>query len=132
MNILGFLVLVVGGVALWRFRSPMAFGLVVFACLGAAVYTSGYPRPRAFGFPETITVSAMQLVPDEAIYLWTLGDPPVSYEIPWSDNTARQLQELTQAAEDSGQAGITVNLAYGGDDIVVSEEVRRLSEKGDD
>lgn len=113
--VLGLVAFIAGGVLIWRFRSPIVYALTMAAVLAASVYASGTPRPRALGVPETIIVVGMQIIPEEAIYLWALGDPPVAYALPWNTEQAEELQEMERDAEASGEMGFGIELSYSGE-----------------
>ncbi len=132
--ILGFVSFIIGGVLIWRFRSPIVYALTMAAVLATFVHTAGMPRPRAVGIPETITVVAVIYAVDEAIYLWAEGDPPVAYALPWSEPLAEQLQDEMLVADETGAMGIEINLgaAYGGDRDIMSDEHQRAPRKDDE
>lgn len=61
-------------------------------------------------------VLAHHLRQGQAIFVWLrpdVGADPISYELPWSDSTARSLHEATQQAEERGG---TVQLTMPADD----------------
>ena len=62
-------------------------------------------------------VLAHHLRQDEAIFVWVrrdLVDDPISYALPWSEQTARELHEAGQQAEEGGGT-VQLNLPRGDD-----------------
>ncbi|HEY9566467.1 MAG TPA: hypothetical protein VIR38_00135 [Thalassobaculum sp.] len=75
----------------------------------------GRPKPVSVEFVsarlERAEVIAHHLQQDEAIFVWLqpeIGEPPVSYRLPWSEQTARDLHEAARQVE---QRGGTVQLS---------------------
>jgi len=140
--ILGLVAFIAGGILIWwsaardattirfwRVETPVIYALVMAGVLAVSVHTSGMPRPRALGVPETITVVSMQLIPDEAIYLWALGDPPVAYALPWNEEMAAELQEMAREIEDTGAVGFEIELGYSSGGNRHAQPPREVPEK---
>ena len=54
---------------------------------------------------EQSEVLAHHLRQGEAIFVWLrpeIGDDPISYRLPWSERTARDLHEASQQADERG------------------------------
>lgn len=65
---------------------------------------------------EHSEVLAHHLRQGEAIFIWLrpeIGDDPISYQLPWSERTARDLHEASGQAEERGG---TVQLTMPGED----------------
>lgn len=105
------------------------FAMLLPVLLVLTVLGLGYPRPRALGFPETITVVAVQLDPERAIYLWS--DEPVAYTLPWDPALAAEMTQAGAQAEATGEAGFAVELdwSYGEGTRVQDESPQRGPEK---
>ncbi len=105
-------------IAVWTPRRLRwkASAVALTAALSAAAYISlidllGRPKPVGMELASTVlsdaTVVATELQEPDAIYLWLRLDDwatPRAYALPWSLDTARQLQEMMQAAEERGSA----------------------------
>ncbi len=107
---------VLASISIWAPR-PLRWKICAVsltAVLGFTSYASltdllGRPKPAkmewaAATLPEA-TVVATDLQEPDAIYLWLRFDEqlsPRAYALPWSLGTARQLQEMMQAAERNG------------------------------
>ena len=106
-----------------RWFAP-GFATVMLGTLTLSVLATGWPRPHALGFPDTITVVDVQFIPHETIWLWS--DEPVAYELPWDDKLAAQLMEREAEIEETGQAGFDVELgwSYGGVSVLDEPPMR--------
>ena len=109
---------VLASIAIWaprRMRWKIsAVGLS--AVLAVTAYASlidllGRPKPVEMEWASAMlpgaTVVASELREPEAIYLWLRFDDqatPRAYALPWSLDTARQLQQMMQQAERRGSA----------------------------
>lgn len=69
----------------------------------------GRPKPVSVEFVagrlDQSEVLAHHLRQDQAIFLWLrpeIGDDPISYQLPWSERTARELHEASRQAEERG------------------------------
>ena len=106
------------GIAVWAPRAlwVKVSALVLAALLMAGAYGGlvdllGRPKPATMewvmGAAPEATVLGASLRENEAIYLWLQFDEtpaPRAYVLPWSLETAKQLQKATQQAEAQGSA----------------------------
>lgn len=90
----------------------LAMGLVIaFLPTAYASFVSLLSRPKPVALEwlehhkDDTTLLAAQMAENEAIYLWVevAGlDQPRAYALPWSEETARELHEAQQKAEEGG------------------------------
>lgn len=82
--------------ASWRWAALYA-GLMAVSVLGA-VEIMGASKPvwAEWRDMEDAEVIGAHYVPNVAIYVWVLRDEPRVYRLPWSDKTAREMQQFAQ------------------------------------
>lgn len=102
---------------LWSRRAMRIklFALAVTAAFAASHYLAltgllSRPKPIALEWsmpePGSSTIVASQLRENQAIYLWLIRDgetAPQAYELPWSEELARQLHEAQREASQTGE-----------------------------
>ena len=103
--------------ALWSRR---AMPIKIFALVATAAFAGIHyfaltdllsrPKPVALEWsmpdPGSSTIVASQLRENQAIYLWLIREgetAPQAYQLPWSEELARQLHEAQREAENSGE-----------------------------
>ena len=104
-------------IALWSRRS-MAIKLFALGMTAAFVVSHYFaltdllsrPKPVALEWsmpqPDSSSIVASQLREGQAIYLWLIrdgDDTPLAYQLPWSEELARQLHEAQREASQTGQ-----------------------------
>lgn len=94
----------------WGWRSLLTAAVALAALAGGLVMSLGHPRP-AVGAGDVLVVAA-QFDPGVTIWVWTAGDPPIAYALPWTDEAAEQLQEGLRMAEERGEPGTWATMGY--------------------
>lgn len=110
----------VGGGLVWLTATsatgrPARRGILVLAIVQIALFyvatadLLGRPKPVSVellsGRLDRSEVLAHHLRQGKAIFVWLrpeIGDDPISYRLPWSERTARDLHKATQQAEEGG------------------------------
>jgi hypothetical protein len=126
MTALYTLAVVLLGAYVLRVRKPLAVAaytaLVASAAL-AAVHLMGVPKPmwtELRGVDADVVIAA-EMHPGVAIYVWLRGNPPIAYELPWSEDLARDLLGGLRNAKESGLDGVHIKQ---GDSSYTIEGVR--------
>ncbi len=94
------------------------FLIILIVCWWGIAESLGRPKPFRLEFANLQNVTLLSAVPVEgvAIYVW-LGIPghsePRAYTLPWSQDSAQQLQDAMTQADDSG-THVVMSLAKGG------------------
>jgi hypothetical protein len=120
------IVAVLLGAYVLRVRKPLAIvaytALVASATL-ATVQLMGVPKPMwtELRDMDANVVIAAEIHPGVAIYVWLRGDPPIAYELPWSEDLARDLQEGLRNAKEAGLDGVHIKQ---GDSAYTVEGIR--------
>ena len=93
----------------WKVSAVCLTGVLALTTYVSLADMLGRPKPLHLEFAADVlaeaTVVATELQEPDAIYLWLRfedGAEPRAYALPWSLETARDLQEMMQAAEQRG------------------------------
>ena len=108
---------------LWQWKDPSvrrASAFLFFVALAAIALLSflGTPKPIWAEHGKLGIVVAVEYEVGRAIYIWTRGNPPVSYELPWSEETAEALEEGLRKARQEGQEGVALYAIEYGEYVV--------------
>lgn len=80
----------------------LALAVTGFCTTGLAM---GLPRPAPLAMLamfEDVEIAAYQLDEPHAIHIWTAQRPPVNWQLPWSEETAKKLHRASQANDGEG------------------------------
>ncbi len=95
----------------WKLSAVGLSAVLAITAYASLVDLLGRPKPVKMEWASAMlpeaTVVATELREPEAIYLWLRFDDratPRAYALPWSLDTARQLQQMMKRAEQSGSA----------------------------
>ena len=95
----------------WKIAAVGLSAVLAVTAYASLVDLLGRPKPVEMEWASAMlpaaTVVATELREPEAIYLWLRFDDqatPRAYALPWSLDTARQLQEMMQQAEQRGSS----------------------------
>ncbi|HUL05072.1 MAG TPA: hypothetical protein VLV76_01995 [Candidatus Acidoferrum sp.] len=114
----GFIFLVLPRGRLWqRTASAALFILLVAVVYGGSAELLGRPKPMRLEWrdPQHAQVLGSSMRENDAIYVWLQfddGSEPRAYRLPWSIETAQQLQTATQEGEANG-TGVQMTMSAG-------------------
>ncbi len=93
----------------WKLSAVCLTGVLAFTAYVSLADLLGRPKPLHLEWAADVmaeaTVVATELQEPDAIYIWLRPDgqsAPRAYALPWSLETARELQQMMQAAEQRG------------------------------
>jgi len=129
--LIGFAYVAVGAQQSRRRRWTMVSGVTVLLVLGTGLISEFLSRPKPIFYEwrgGEATVEHYVFAEGEAIYLWLRwpdNPTPFAYEMAWSENAAKSLQEATEEAEEEGG---TVMADLSG--TTAGEEEMEMTEEG--
>lgn len=81
-------------------RQAIVLAVIVAALLPATSLTLGHPATNLANGEHVVL--GLKIDEPTAIYVLLDGEPPRYYQLPYSDDTAKALQDATYSAEESG------------------------------
>ena len=96
---------------LWQWHDPSirrASVFLFFVCAAAlaGLDSLGAPKMLQTEFRKIGMVVAAEYDPGNYLYVWTRGDPPIAYWLPWSEKTAESLEKSLREARQRGEGGV--------------------------